>query len=1271
LKLTVYSGGREEVFPRNLEVKNDGIDEVLFDAFEVPNGENVRITLTANIGDARDELVTEVPIRPWGVQAFASASGTSSNDSTVFVGLPAGRAYESPEMLVVISPTVQRMLVELALGRDFYPLGARVNNCIFPVPPGTTADRAGELLAATAALGYLRTVRAQAPEAERLTTHVQGLVSELIAAQNEDGGWPWVGGEGNRPSDRLASARVTWALATAEPLGLLTDPRALEKATTYLTQEFARAAGNDHDSRAVVLHALSTRGKATFEQANALNRERQHISDAALAYLALSLANLDRAPLAGEVLEILATRAKTETVAPGTPPRRYWEGRSNLPFNRGPVEATALAAYAFARVRPQDNLLARATDWLLAHRMGTGWQPHKAKGPALAALAAYYGTAASAEDRYRLVVTVNGTEVLTTEVAGATEGKAILVPRQALKAGDTNRIHFAMEGRGTFGYAVTLTGFTRDFGPDQDRRNRTALLERRVYMPDAPELDGKVLPNGFSVAVGATYFENHASQLALGGKARVRLDAIRIDPQGQPAWEREFLVVEEHLPAGTTLVDGSVRSQADSYTLADDVLTLYFSPEKWPGSIEYEVFGYLPGQYRALPASIRSAYEPGRSHLGQPGELRVLAPGEPNTDPYKPTPDELFARGKAHFDAGRLADAAASLEPLFAAYTLNDNIAKDAARMLLLINIREYNPRKVVQYFEVVKEKAPELVVKFDDLMVVGRAYRDINEFERAYLVWRGVAEASYLEDARVGEALRQRGKALEGTVYLIDLWREYPDTASIQADLFGLSQVLAQHASKAIDDPALRRALADAGVSRSELLLQAIRLVQTFLIRAPKSPLADEASLALVGTFLDLEDDASVVALASRFARLYPRSKYLDSFQYSEALGEFHLGHYDRAVAVAESIARSVYKDADGVERPSANKWQALYILGQIFDARRQPAKALTYYEQVAERFSDAAGAIRFFRRKGLTLPEVTVIRPTGDAQVAVEERAGAGGLRAVAPADPKPKRSEVRLDYRNVAEVDITVYPVDLMRLYLTRGNLDAIAAIDLAGITPLLERKVKLGDGEDFDDKIKNLELPLEKEGAYLVMAHGGDLYSSGIALVSPLELEVLEEAEAGRVRVTVRDARTKAPLPKVQVKVIGDESGLIPPVPAPPPTPPGMSVPFAAGRGGILAGETDLRGVFVAEGVRGKVTAIARRGTAQYAFYRGTTRVGQAVPQAPAGNQPAAQPPAMPNSATGLDVNLRNLNTSNQLLQIERLEKRYQEGGQGGAAAKGFK
>ncbi len=203
LKLAIYAGGRDQVFPKTIEVKDDGVDEVVFDPFEIPDGENVRLTLTAESGTVKDELVVEVPVRPWGVQAIASASGTSSNDATVFVGLPGGRTYENPEMLVVISPTLRRLIVELALGREYYPMKKEdigLNACIAPPTLNTIADRASDLLATTSALTYLKSSReaAAAPEAQRLTERIQGLVAELIAAQNEDGGWPWVPRSGYR-----------------------------------------------------------------------------------------------------------------------------------------------------------------------------------------------------------------------------------------------------------------------------------------------------------------------------------------------------------------------------------------------------------------------------------------------------------------------------------------------------------------------------------------------------------------------------------------------------------------------------------------------------------------------------------------------------------------------------------------------------------------------------------------------------------------------------------------------------------------------------------------------------------------------------------------------------------------------------------------------------------------------------------------------------------------------------------------------------------------
>ena len=323
-------------------------------------------------------------------------------------------------------------------------------------------------------------------------------------------------------------------------------------------------------------------------------------------------------------------------------------------------------------------------------------------------------------------------------------------------------------------------------------------------------------------------------------------------------------------------------------------------------------------------------------------------------------------------------------------------------------------------------------------MLVVGRAYRDIGEHERAYLVWRAIVEASYLEDAQVGEVLRQRGKTLDAVAYLLDLWRDYPDTASIEADLFGLSQLLAVSAGKAITDPALRKELADAGVTRSELLLQAIRLDQVVPRRSrPRTRWPTRSAWRWSATSWSWRTTRPSSGSPAGYAELYPKSTFLDSFQYSEALGEFHLGHYDRAIEVAEKIAKATYKDANGVDQPSPNKWQATYILGQIYDARRQPAKAVEYYKLVADRFTDAAGAVKGADAQGPEAPRGLDRPPRREGR---RSPAGGSALNRIAAEPPKvTDKPAVALDYRNIAEADVKVYPVDLMRLYLTRRNLD----------------------------------------------------------------------------------------------------------------------------------------------------------------------------------------------------------------------------------------
>ena len=84
---------------------------------------------------------------------------------------------------------------------DAYPLERPHRRLCFPIPPNTTADRAGDLLAATSALTYLQCDPGAParPRPPRLTDRIRGLVAELITLQNDDGGWPWVAGTDDGP----------------------------------------------------------------------------------------------------------------------------------------------------------------------------------------------------------------------------------------------------------------------------------------------------------------------------------------------------------------------------------------------------------------------------------------------------------------------------------------------------------------------------------------------------------------------------------------------------------------------------------------------------------------------------------------------------------------------------------------------------------------------------------------------------------------------------------------------------------------------------------------------------------------------------------------------------------------------------------------------------------------------------------------------------------------------------------------------------------------
>lgn len=107
--------------------------------------------------------------------------------------------------------------------------------------------------------------------------------------------------------------------------------------------------------------------------------------------------------------------------------------------------------------------------------------------------------------------------------------------------------------------------------------------------------------------------------------------------------------------------------------------------------------------------------------------------------------------------------------------------------------------------------------------------------------------------------------------------------------------------------------------------------------------------------------------------------------------------------------------------------------------------------------------------------------------------------------------------------------------MKLYLQEKSLSRITGVNLAGITPLHESIIKLGDGKDYEDKSRDIPLDLEDEGANLAIVRGDDMFISGLVLITPFSIKVQEDPVSGRIRVNVFDKVRQLYLDSVHVNL----------------------------------------------------------------------------------------------------------------------------------------
>jgi hypothetical protein len=126
-----------------------------------------------------------------------------------------------------------------------------------------------------------------------------------------------------------------------------------------------------------------------------------------------------------------------------------------------------------------------------------------------------------------------------------------------------------------------------------------------------------------------------------------------------------------------------------------------------------------------------------------------------------------------------------------------------------------------------------------------------------------------------------------------------------------------------------------------------------------------------------------------------------------------------------------------------------------------------------------------------------------------------------------------------------------------------------------------------------------------------------------------VEVQEDQPSGRVRTTVKDVTKDSYVGDAHVKVIGSRNA------------------------DFISGQSDLRGVFVANGIQGTSTVIAQVDDRRYAFYRGKVELGP--PPVPATAAPVAPSNGGPPMQRTLEDELLEGNDRLNRQNIERKQK----------------
>jgi uncharacterized protein YfaS (alpha-2-macroglobulin family) len=444
----------------------------------------------------------------------------------------------------------------------------------------------------------------------RLDRTLEAGLAELLARQNEDGGWDWWQRE---ESDPYISAYALFGLSRAREAGVTVDDHAFRRGLAFLQDALPEPedleATWQFDRLAFEQFVLAQAGVGDLDRAVALYEARERLNPWAQAFLAQTIESLspgdDRIQTLLSDLESAAIRSATGA---------HWEDREPDFRNMStPIYTSAVVLDTLAQHDPASPLVADAVRYLMSNRGASGgWASTYETAWTLMGLAQVMQGTGELGGDFDFSAALNGAPLASGQAGGEAQLNPVTasMPLGDLHPEDPNALLVQRAGGpGRLYYTAHLT-VNRPV-------EEVAPLERglsisRAYYPAreaCPEADCE----------------------PIRGAETGELVTVRVTlTVPETAY---YLLVEDYIPAGAEVLDTSLKTSQQGAVPEIDAHHPFIDGWGWwhfgdpqvydnriawaadslpPGTYEltYTLVILQPGEYRVLPARAWQFYFP-------------------------------------------------------------------------------------------------------------------------------------------------------------------------------------------------------------------------------------------------------------------------------------------------------------------------------------------------------------------------------------------------------------------------------------------------------------------------------------------------------------------------------------------------------------------------------------------------------------------------------------------------------------------------------------